>query len=294
LTVPIYNFHSGEYIGENIELDQSVFNLPLRRDIIHNVFQWKRNLGKVTTHISRTVGTVRGSGRKPHAQKKTGRARQGNLRAPGRKKGGQAHGAKPREWSYTIPKKLRLLGLKTMLSAKLAEGKLRIVDTEKVDQPKTKLVAQIMKQFDEKLNVLLVTGYKADSNFSIAQRNYPRLDTVESHMLTFDNILKFDKVLITKDGLRQLIQELKDRSFLRFRHRNVKREETVSELEKAKAFGTEKKVEEMPTYDPSKPLTFKFKILEEYLKEYEKSPSGVKLEAPKSRKQLEKPKPESK
>jgi len=210
------------------------------------------------------------------------------------KKGGQAHGAKPREFSYTIPKKLRLLGLKTMLSAKLAEGKLRIVDTEKVDQPKTKLVAQIMKQFDEKLNVLLLTGYKADSNFSIAQKNYPRLNTVESHMLTLDNILKFDKVLITKDGLRQLIQELKDRSFLRFRHRNVKRDDTVSELEKAKAFGTEKKVEVMPTYDPSQPLTFKFKILEEYLKEYEKSPSSVKLEAPKTRKQLEKSNPESK
>jgi len=235
-------------------------------------------LHKRTTHISRTVGTVAGSGKKPHPQKKTGRARQGNKRAPGRKKCGKAHGAKPRDFTYTIPKKIRLLALKTMLSARLAEGKLRLVDTERIDSSKTKNVSAILKQFDEKITVLLVTGYKADENFEVAQRNIARIEIAKPHTLTVNKILSFDKLVITKDGVQSLIQELQDRSFLRFRPRKVNREMTPSENARVKALGVVVRKQEIPKYDPSQPLKFKFKILEEYLKEYEKKQSGEVLE----------------
>ena len=77
-------------------------------------------------------------------------------------------------------------------------------------------------------------------------------------------------VVITKEGLRQLIQELVDRTYIRNRFRNTRRAPTVSEVERSKALGLAKEEEKQPTYDPTKPLQFKFKVLEDYLKEYEK------------------------
>lgn len=84
-----------------------------------------------------------------------------------------------------IPRKLRLQALKIMLSAKLAEGKLRIVDTEKVDAPKTKLVAQAIKQFDEKCRLLVLTGYSIDSNFKTAYKNILQIEVARPHVTVF-------------------------------------------------------------------------------------------------------------
>ena len=88
--------------------------------------------------------------------------------------------------------------------------------------------------------------------------------------MTVNKILAVDKLLITKEGLNQLLQSLVDRQYLRFKTKNIKRELLNSEIEKARALGIERKAEELPKYDPAKPLKFKFKILEDYLKDYEK------------------------
>jgi len=275
LATPVYSFQTGEFLGENVELDHTIFNVPLRRDIVHKVYHWRINLGRKTTHITRTVGTTTASNKKPFAQKGTGRARQGNKRAPGRKKGGKAHGAKPRDYTFEIPRKIRLHALKVMLSAKLAEGKIRIVDSEKVDAPKTKLVANVFKQFDPKFRFLVITGYNTDPNFKIAQENIPRIETARPHNLNILKLLKCDKLVITKEGLEQLIQSLKDRTELRYRiGPRFDREILPSEVQRATAFNIKPKTKEMPEYDPTKPLEFKFKVLEEYLKDYEKKKSG--------------------
>jgi len=81
-----------------------------------------------------------------------------------------------------MPKKIRLLALKTLLSAKLAEGKLRIVDSEQISEPKTKLVAKIVKQFEDKCQLLVVTAYKTDPNFKIAQENIPNIHVAQPHV----------------------------------------------------------------------------------------------------------------
>lgn len=96
--------------------------------------------------------------------------------------GGKAHGAKPRDYTYNLNKKVRLQALKIMLSAKLAEGKIRIIDNEAVEAPKTKLVVNALKQFDPKSRILLVTGYIANSNFEIAQENIPNIDVAKPHV----------------------------------------------------------------------------------------------------------------
>lgn len=81
-----------------------------------------------------------------------------------------------------MPRKIRLQALKVMLSAKLSEGKIRIVDTEKIEAPKTKLVAQMTDQYDEKTRLLIVTGYSVDTNFKIAYKNIPTIDVSQPHV----------------------------------------------------------------------------------------------------------------
>lgn len=92
----------------------------------------------------------------------------GNKRAPGRKKGGKAHGPKPRILRYPLNKKIRLQALKVVLSAKLAEGKLRIIDTEKLDAPKTKEIATVINKMDKRSRILIVHPYDIDHNFKLA------------------------------------------------------------------------------------------------------------------------------
>jgi len=247
---------------------------------VHNVFHWRRFLHRQTTHITRTKGTVSGSNKKPHAQKGSGRARQGNKRAPGRYKGGKAHGAMPRDFSFNMPKKLRILGLKTMLSAKLAEGKVRIIDSEKIDEPKTKLVSKILNNtFDENYKLLLITSYKPDPNFLRAQENIFNLEVAKPNTINIIKLLKADKLLITKEGLDEMMQDLKDRTNNMFTvGRRFHRPPMVSEIQRANASGKKLEKEEMPKYDPTQPLKFKFKILENYLKDYEKIKKGEPID----------------
>ena len=102
--------------------------------------------------------------------------------------GGKAHGAMPRDFSFKMPKKIRLLALKTMLSAKLAEGKIRIVDSEKIEEPKTKQVAKILKTtFDENYKFLFVTSYKPDPNFDRAQSNIYNLEVAGPNVKILKN-----------------------------------------------------------------------------------------------------------
>ena len=103
-----------------------IFGLEPRKDVMHRVVIWQRAKKRAGLASSKTVGTVSGTGKKPFPQKGGGRARAGTLRAPHRKGGGVAHGPQPRSFDYTLPKKVRQLGLKHALSSKLAEGKLFI------------------------------------------------------------------------------------------------------------------------------------------------------------------------
>ena len=202
--------------------------------------------------------------------------------------GGKAHGAKPRNYTYNLNKKVRLQALKIMLSAKLAEGKIRIVDNEKVEAPKTRIVANIMKQFDPKYKILLVTGYNPDSNFKIAQENIPNIQIAKPHVriaifnflkmeqgLNILKLLKCDRLVITKEGLEQMIQDLKDRTEIQYViGPRMNRETKPSENQRAVAFNLKSKVKEMPQYDPSQPLNFKFKVLQDYLRDYERQRTG--------------------
>ncbi|EGR31997.1 hypothetical protein IMG5_098230 [Ichthyophthirius multifiliis] len=276
------------YIGKTVELDQSIFNVPLRRDFVHSYFIWRQKRDKIQTHICRNKATTRGSGIKPQAQKGTGKARQGNKRSPHLKKGGKAFGPRPRILRQSLNKKVRLQALKVMLSAKLAEGKLRIIESEAVNEPKTRSIAKQLNKIDPYSRILIIHGYKPDRNFELAHRTIKKIDSappdvkkkkLQKHMIitiiqqqvSVQQLLQNDRIFITLEGLRQLTQELTDRTFRQFRLRHVERGILPSEQEKIKLFPIENQEQETKyTYDSSKPLQFKFKILQDYYQQYEK------------------------
>jgi len=145
-------------------LDPAIYNLPLRRDIVHSVHMYFHNLNRRTFKRALTRGDVSGSNAKMRPQKKSGRARQGDKRAPHLWKGGKAHGAKPVDYTFPLNEKVRLLGLKTLLSARLYEEKIILIDSEEIEYGKTKYLKEIIKPFkDDKL--LFLTGFEFDKNF---------------------------------------------------------------------------------------------------------------------------------
>ena len=130
--------------GSGVTLDGDVFDVPIRVDIVHRVVRWQLAKKQAGTHSTKDRSEVSGTGKKPHPQKGTGRARAGTKRAPHHRGGGVAHGPRPRSHAHKLQRKVRRLGLCCALSAKLAEGNLVIVDSAAPSAPKTAaLLAQL-------------------------------------------------------------------------------------------------------------------------------------------------------
>jgi len=148
-------------------LDHDIYNNFLRRDIIHNVYRYFLFEHKKTFRTCKTRGDVAGSGKKMRPQKKSGMARQGDKRAPHLKKGGKAHGPVPRDYYFPINEKVRLLALKTILSARLYEERIVLIDSEKLDYQKTRYLNEILEPY-EKDKILFLTPFQIDPSFERA------------------------------------------------------------------------------------------------------------------------------
>jgi len=221
LQIPIMNFGTGQFTSKLVQLDHEIFNKPLRRDLIHRAFKYERYKGYIRTHVGKNVTTKSGSGKKPFAQKKTGRARQGQKRAPRMYGGVKAHPDKMQIMEfYPLNKKVMLQAFKAMLSAKLSEGKIRIVDSEKIELPKTHIVQSAADNMalGNKEKVFLVTGYNVCENFKLGARNANYLNWVPANELTISDMLIADKLVFTVDGLRNLIELLTDKTFRFYSH----------------------------------------------------------------------------
>eukprot|EP00743_Colponemidia_sp_Colp-15_P000941 GILK01001039.1.p1 GENE.GILK01001039.1~~GILK01001039.1.p1 ORF type:complete len:302 (-),score=7.18 GILK01001039.1:412-1293(-) len=207
LTAPVLGLNSD--ISETIELNSEVFGVPLRRDILHNVVVYQRNNKRQPIAHSKTKAEVAGSGKKPWKQKGTGRARVGYRRNPIWRGGGAAHG--PRNtvnFSQSLPKKVRTLGLKVALSAKYAEGLLTVVDQASLAEPKTKILDSLLTAKDLHNSVIMHGDNDMNSNFKLASRNIPDLTILSYRAANVLSILKHKRLVITKEGVRQLEAEI--------------------------------------------------------------------------------------
>jgi len=191
-----------------IELKDSVFALtPLRKDIMSRVVNWQLAKRQAGTHKTKQIGDVSGRKAKPWKQKGTGRARQGSLRSPQFRGGAIIFGPVVRSHAFSLNKKVRTLGLRMALSAKCAEGKLIVVDTDKLDAPKTATISNFAEKLAVK-SVLFIGGPQLNENFAKAAANVPNFDALPAVGINVYDVLRRDTLVLTKDAVEQLHSRL--------------------------------------------------------------------------------------
>ena len=194
-------------IGD-IELADSVFGLPVRRDILARVVNWQLAKRRAGTHKAKGISDISGRSKRPYKQKGTGRARQGSLRSPQFRGGAVIFGPVVRSHEFDLQKKVRRLGLKTALSAKQAEGKLIVIDAAKLDEAKTKALRARFEALGWE-SVLIIDGTTLDEGFARAARNLPKVDVLPQQGANVYDILRRDTLVLTRDGVQQLEARLK-------------------------------------------------------------------------------------
>ena len=200
MQVPVHNI-SGEVI-EQIEINDTVFGVPFNGDVVHQALVRQLANARVGTANTKTRGEVEGSTRKLFRQKGTGHSRQGSIRAPHRRGGGVVFGPKPRSYRQDMPKKMRRLALRCVLSSKAAEGDLRIVDKLDLDKPSTKEMARILNNLKVDSTALVVIEEPKDMIF-LSARNLPEIKTLTAPVLNIADLLTYQVLVITVSAVRQ-------------------------------------------------------------------------------------------
>jgi large subunit ribosomal protein L4 len=193
---------SGDKIGD-IELNDAVFGIEPNK---HAIYEYVKNFlanQRQGTQSAKTRAEVRGGGRKPFKQKGTGNARQGTIRAPHFVGGGVVFAPKPRDYSYSIPKKVKRLALKSALSAKVLANDIIVVDAIELSSSKTKDMTNVLEGLKTKKTSIFVTGEKND-NVVIASRNIKGVATTFVGQLNPYEVLKAKSLVITKDAIQKI------------------------------------------------------------------------------------------
>ena len=199
--VDVYNMN-GEVVG-NIELSDNIFGADINESVVHTVVLNQLANKRQGTQSTKTISEVRGGGAKPWRQKGTGRARQGSIRSAQWVKGGIALGPKPRDYSYTIPKKVKRLALKSVLSSKLKENDIIVLDELKFEEIKTKQMANVLSNLKVDDSSLIVLAGK-DKTVEKSARNLPGVKMALVNTINVYDILKYGKFIITKDAVSKV------------------------------------------------------------------------------------------
>jgi large subunit ribosomal protein L4 len=198
MQVDVYNL-KGEVVGST-ELDESVWGIEPNIPVMHQALVRQLANARLGTHETKTRGEVRGGGRKPWRQKGTGRARQGTIRAPQWKGGGVVFGPHPRKYTQAMPRQMRRLAIRSALSAKLADGRVTIVQGLGEIEPKTKAFKSFLGALPESRSTLLVLA----DHIEAVERSSANLDetkTVQAPVLSIRDLLKYERILVTEEAL---------------------------------------------------------------------------------------------
>ena len=195
--VSVYNIEGKEV--ETIELSDAVFGVEVNEHLVHMAVVNQLANNRQGTQKAQTRSEVSGGGRKPWRQKGTGHARQGSTRSPQWTGGGVVFAPKPRDYSVKMNKKEKQLAMKSALSAKLAEDKLVVVDKIELEEVKTSVFAKILANLKAPKS-LVVTKDKNDK-VVLSANNIPTVKTTATNSLSVYDILKYDKLVLTKDAV---------------------------------------------------------------------------------------------
>jgi large subunit ribosomal protein L4 len=204
LQVPVHNI-LGEVV-DHIELSEEVFGVSPNQAVVHQALVRQLANARLGTASTKTRAQVSGGGRKPFRQKGTGRARRGSSRAPQYKGGGVAFGPHPRSYRQAMPKKMRHLALRCVLSAKVAEGEIIVVDELALSGPRTKEMARILAALGVASSALVVTA-EPDPNVYKSARNLERIKTLPANLLNVVDLSSHKVLMITVAAVRR-VEEL--------------------------------------------------------------------------------------
>ena len=196
---------AGEAVGD-IELKDEIFGIEINEFAVHEVIKNYLANQRQGTQSAKTRGEVRGGGRKPFRQKGTGRGRQGSLTSPSHIGGGVVFAPKPRDYSYTVPKKVKRLALKSALSSKVKESEIIVIDSLEFSEPKTKEMIKVLANVKAAKKALIVAAEK-NENVVRSAANIPGVKTsIVSAMNTYE-IVNATSFIVTKDAVEK-IQEV--------------------------------------------------------------------------------------
>lgn len=204
-TLNIFNANK-EKIKE-LSVSDDVFGVEPRVGLLYEVVRWQQARKRAGKASTKTRAEVAGGGRKPWRQKGTGRARVGSTRNPVWRHGGVAFGPKPRDYGYTLPKKVRRLGLRMALSSKVRDEKLIVLDDYGITEIKTRKMQELMDRFQIK-SALLIEDEKNNA-VSLSSRNLPKICVIPQGGLNVYDLLKYDYLVISESEINALEERLR-------------------------------------------------------------------------------------
>ncbi|ENS5344568.1 50S ribosomal protein L4 [Listeria monocytogenes] len=196
----------GTNTGE-ITLNDTVFGIEPNEKVVVDVILSQRASLRQGTHKVKNRSEVRGGGRKPWRQKGTGRARQGSIRSPQWRGGGVVFGPTPRSYAYKLPKKVRRLAIKSILSSKVNEEKLVVLEGLTFDAPKTKEFAAFLKNISVDTKALIVVAGESE-NVELSARNLQGITVIPAESISVLEVAKHDKLIITKAAVEKVEEVL--------------------------------------------------------------------------------------
>ncbi len=199
--VNVYNMQ-GELV-EEMELSEEIFGVEINEHVVYEVVKNQLANKRQGTQSAKTRAEVRGGGRKPWRQKGTGRARQGSIRSPQWKGGGVVFAPKPRDYSYSVPKKVKRLALKSVLTDKLQNNEMIVVDHLSFEAPKTKDMKKTLANLKADKKALIVMAEK-DANVIRSANNIPNVATALVNTINVYDILKYNSFIITKEAVKRV------------------------------------------------------------------------------------------
>ena len=195
---------NGKDSGE-VTLNDKVFGIEPNDNVVFEAIIRQRAGKRQGTSKVKNRSAVRGGGKKPWRQKGTGRARQGSIRAPQWRGGGTVFGPTPRSYAYTMPRKQRRLAIKSVLSQKLIDNDLIVLDKLTMSAPKTKELVSMLNSLNADGKVLIVTD---DNNVQLSARNLAKVKAVPVNGLNVEDAVNYGTVILTQDAVKKIEEVL--------------------------------------------------------------------------------------
>ena len=195
---------NGKDSGE-VTLNDKVFGIEPNESVVFEAIIRQRAGKRQGTSKVKNRSAVRGGGKKPWRQKGTGRARQGSIRAPQWRGGGTVFGPTPRSYAYTMPRKQRRLAIKSVLSQKLIDNDLIVLDKLTMSAPKTKELVSMLNGLNADGKVLIVSD---DNNVQLSARNLTKVKVVPVNGLNVEDAVNYDKLILTQDAVKKIEEVL--------------------------------------------------------------------------------------